>query len=45
VCSAAVATKLNPARSYDAIAGWIVPDLMDRPLTLVHCPHPALDDL
>src|SRR4051812_18536625 len=35
---AARATKLDLARYYDAVAGWMLPDLVDRPLTLVHCP-------
>ena len=33
------ATKLDLARYYETIADWIVPDLVDRPLTLVHCPR------
>jgi bifunctional non-homologous end joining protein LigD len=32
------ATKLDLARYYDAVAPWMLPDLIDRPLTLVHCP-------
>src|SRR5438445_1266994 len=32
------ATKLDLARYYEAIAGWILPHLVDRPLTLVRCP-------
>jgi bifunctional non-homologous end joining protein LigD len=35
------ATKLDLARYYDAIAGWILPHLVDRPLTLVRCPDGA----
>jgi len=35
---AAGITKLDLARYYDAIAEWMLPDLVDRPLTLVHCP-------
>jgi bifunctional non-homologous end joining protein LigD len=31
-------TKLDLARFYEAIAGWIVPHLAGRPLTLVRCP-------
>jgi bifunctional non-homologous end joining protein LigD len=31
-------TKLDLARYYASIADWIVPHLVDRPLTLVHCP-------
>jgi bifunctional non-homologous end joining protein LigD len=33
------ATKLDLARYYESIADWIVPHLVDRPLTLVHCPN------
>jgi bifunctional non-homologous end joining protein LigD len=32
------ATKLDLARYYERIADWIVPHVVDRPLTLVHCP-------
>jgi len=32
------ATKLDLARYYARIADWIVPHVVDRPLTLVHCP-------
>jgi bifunctional non-homologous end joining protein LigD len=35
---AAGATKLDLARYYEAIAAWIVPHVVDRPLTLVRCP-------
>ena len=35
---AARATKLDLARYYESIADWILPHLVDRPLTLVHCP-------
>ena len=35
---AAGATKLDLARYYEAIADWIVPHVVDRPLTLVRCP-------
>jgi bifunctional non-homologous end joining protein LigD len=35
---AAGATKLDLARYYESIAEWMLPDLVDRPLTLVHCP-------
>jgi bifunctional non-homologous end joining protein LigD len=35
---AARATKLDLARYYADIASWIVPHVIDRPLTLVHCP-------
>jgi bifunctional non-homologous end joining protein LigD len=35
---AAGATKLDLARYYETIADWILPHLVDRPLTLVHCP-------
>jgi bifunctional non-homologous end joining protein LigD len=31
-------TKQQLAEYYDAIAGWIVPHVRGRPLTLVHCP-------
>jgi len=31
-------TKLDLARYYEAIVRWIVPHLVDRPLTLVRCP-------
>jgi len=40
---AARATKLDLARYYDAIAGWMLPDVVDRPLTLVHCPKGVPD--
>jgi len=36
---AAGATKLDLARYYEAIADWILPHLIDRPLTLVRCPN------
>jgi bifunctional non-homologous end joining protein LigD len=32
------ATKIDLARYYDAIAEWVLPHLVDRPLTLVRCP-------
>src|SRR5262245_18996994 len=32
-------TKLDLARYYETIADWIVPHLVDRPLTLVRCPN------
>ena len=32
-------TKLDLARYYESIADWIVPHLVDRPLTLVRCPN------
>lgn len=35
---AAGATKLDLARYYEQIGDWMLPDLVDRPLTLVHCP-------
>jgi len=35
---AAGATKLAVARYYQSIARWILPHLVDRPLTLVRCP-------
>src|SRR5580765_7516888 len=31
-------SKLQLARYYEVIADWIVPHVMGRPLTLVHCP-------
>jgi bifunctional non-homologous end joining protein LigD len=31
-------TKLGLARYYESIARWILPHLVDRPLTLVRCP-------
>ena len=31
-------TKLDVARYYESIAGWIVPHVAGRPLTLVRCP-------
>jgi bifunctional non-homologous end joining protein LigD len=33
------ATKLDLAHYYETIADWIVPHLVDRPLTLVRCPN------
>ncbi|HMD34225.1 MAG TPA: non-homologous end-joining DNA ligase [Vicinamibacterales bacterium] len=35
---AARVTKLDLARYYETIADWIVPHVVDRPLTLVRCP-------
>ena len=35
---AAAITKVDLARYYESIAHWIVPHLVDRPLTLVRCP-------
>ena len=32
-------TKLDLARYYESIADWIVPQVIDRPLTLVRCPN------
>lgn len=32
-------TKLELARFYEDIADWIMPGLLDRPLTLVRCPE------
>lgn len=32
------ATKLDLAKYYESIADWMLPDLIDRPLTLVRCP-------
>jgi bifunctional non-homologous end joining protein LigD len=31
-------TKLDLARYYESVADWILPHLVDRPLTLVRCP-------
>ena len=31
-------SKADLARYYERIAGWIVPHVAGRPLTLVHCP-------
>jgi bifunctional non-homologous end joining protein LigD len=36
--SAADVTKLDLARYYESIADWVMPHLVDRPLTLVRCP-------
>src|SRR5262245_60770417 len=36
---AAGATKVDLARYYESIAEWILPHLVDRPLTLVRCPN------
>jgi bifunctional non-homologous end joining protein LigD len=36
---AARLTKIDLAAYYDAIADWMLPDLVDRPLTLVSCPN------
>jgi bifunctional non-homologous end joining protein LigD len=36
---AAGRTKLDLAQYYEAVADWMLPDLVDRPLTLVHCPN------
>src|SRR5262249_16572161 len=33
------ATKLDLARYYESVAEWILPQLRDRPLTLVRCPR------
>src|SRR3954464_13415378 len=33
------ASKLDLAHYYDFVADWMLPDLRDRPLTLVHCPN------
>jgi len=32
------ATKLDLARYYETVADWILPHVVDRPLTLVRCP-------
>jgi bifunctional non-homologous end joining protein LigD len=32
-------SKMHLARYYERIAGWIVPHVAGRPLTLVHCPE------
>jgi bifunctional non-homologous end joining protein LigD len=34
---AAGASKLDLANYYDAVADWMIDDIVDRPLTLVHC--------
>ncbi|HET7306393.1 MAG TPA: DNA ligase D [Gammaproteobacteria bacterium] len=34
-------TKLDLAHYYEAIGGWILPQLMDRPLSLLRCPSGA----
>src|SRR5207244_3081974 len=39
VFPAARATKLDLAHYYESIAEWMLPGLVDRPLTLVHCPQ------
>jgi bifunctional non-homologous end joining protein LigD len=36
---AADVTKLGLARYYESIADWVLPHLIDRPLTLVQCGH------
>jgi bifunctional non-homologous end joining protein LigD len=36
---AASASKLDLARYYETVSRWMLPDLIDRPLTLVHCPN------
>jgi bifunctional non-homologous end joining protein LigD len=33
------ATKLDLARYYDSISDWVLPHVIDRPLTLVRCPN------
>jgi bifunctional non-homologous end joining protein LigD len=33
------ATKLDLARYYETVSDWILPHLIDRPLTLVRCPN------
>jgi bifunctional non-homologous end joining protein LigD len=35
------ATKLDVARYYESIANWMLPHVLDRPLTLVRCPTGA----
>jgi bifunctional non-homologous end joining protein LigD len=32
-------SKLDLARYYEAIAEWVVPHVIGRPLTLLHCPE------
>jgi bifunctional non-homologous end joining protein LigD len=39
VFPAAGATKLDLAQYYASIAPWVLPHLIDRPLTLVRCPN------
>lgn len=37
--SASHVTKLDLARYYESVAEWILPHLLDRPLSLVRCPR------
>ncbi len=37
--SAAQVTKLDLARYYESVGEWILPQLLDRPLSLVRCPR------
>lgn len=37
--SAAQLTKLDLARYYESVGEWILPQLLDRPLSLVRCPR------
>ncbi|MFZ5562099.1 MAG: non-homologous end-joining DNA ligase [Pseudomonadota bacterium] len=39
VYPAAGLTKLDVARYYEAVAAWLLPELKDRPLTLLRCPQ------
>jgi bifunctional non-homologous end joining protein LigD len=32
-------SKLDLARYYEAVAEWVVPHVVGRPLTLLHCPE------
>ena len=32
-------SKIDLARYYEAVADWMVPHLVGRPLTLLHCPQ------
>jgi len=36
-------TKADLARYYEAVSKWMLPHVADRPLTIVRCPHGAVD--
>ena len=38
-------TKLDLALYYAKVAEWMVPEIVDRPLTLVRCPSGEIDDV
>ena len=38
-------TKLDVALYYAKVAAWMVPEVVERPLTLVRCPSGRLDDV